>query len=324
MTKKKPEYKVDVDLSDLFGRGDMRNPDRNAMTVSKALEIVEKHMRAAGLRERTISDYRTHVTHFANTTGNPAINELTADHVYEWLASMNVSNSTKSIRLKCLKAFFSRCFDNGWIETKFWRNITIRVDRPVKEGATDREVKTLLSVLDLTDFVQLRDAVAILTMYQCGLRVGTLVKLENKHVDLDEKVLKIGGELLKNHSPIYLPFDDTLAKLFSVLMTQNEKIRRTNGVRNDWVFITRRGTPISAVSSHNNIRKRLSIYAKKYGLKNINPHALRRGFAKNLLNKGADLTLISKALGHSDFAVTARYLHIDKEEVVENLRKFLN
>jgi site-specific recombinase XerD len=60
-----------------------------------------------------------------------------------------------------------------------------------------------------------------------------------------------------------------------------------------------------------------------YGLKNINPHALRRGFAMRLRNKGADILLISKALGHSDLAVTTKYLGMEKEEVSNELRKFL-
>ncbi|AFJ62994.1 integrase/recombinase [Bacillus velezensis YAU B9601-Y2] len=53
---------------------------------------------------------------------------------------MNVSNQTKLTRLKCLKAFLSRCFDNGWIEIKFWKTINIKVDQKVKEGDAEREV----------------------------------------------------------------------------------------------------------------------------------------------------------------------------------------
>ena len=326
MTKKKKAYKVDVDLNDIFRNRptqSQRSTERHTLTVSQALEIIVKQMQAAGLRERTISDYTTYVLDFAKKIGNPDIGALSVEHIYEWLSSMNVSNATKLIRLKCLKAFLGRCFDNGWIEKKFWRSVNVKVDTPVKEGATDREVKLLLSLLDLSDFVQLRDATALLTMYQCGLRVGTIVQLENKHVDLNAKLLRIDGSLIKNHEAIHLPFDDVLARLYAVLMRQNDIVRSENGVKNELLFITRRGGKIATSSSNNNIRKQLHKYAKKYGLKNINPHALRRGFAKNLLRKGADLPLISKALGHSDLAVTTRYLHIDKEEVAENLRKFL-
>lgn len=76
---------------------------------------------------------------------------------------MNVSNQIKLTRLKCLKAFFSRCFENGWIEIKFWKTINIKVDQNVKEGATERDVNILLSLLDLSNFIQLRDATAVLS-----------------------------------------------------------------------------------------------------------------------------------------------------------------
>mgnify|MGYP003580375914 CR=1 FL=1 len=41
------------------------------------------------------------------------------------------------------------------------------------------------------------------------------------------------------------------------------------------------------------------------------------GFAKSLLNKGANIAEISKALGHSNLALTTKYLHLDKEEVAD-------
>lgn len=323
MTKKKESLTVQADLSDIFTVDQTKREHRTGFPIEKALAGIIRQMKAAGLRERTISDYEIYVNDFMEKTGVKVLREITADHVYAWLASMNVSNQTKLTRLKCLKAFFSRCFDNGWFESKFWNSIRIKVDNPVKEGATDREIQILLSMLDLTDFVQLRDAAAILLMYQTGIRVGTLARLENKHVNFESNLLKIDGGIIKNHESIYLPFDDVLARLLNALIRQNDLIRRDNRVKNELLFITSRGMTVLSSPSNNIITKRLNKYAKEFGLKNINPHALRRGFAKNLLNKGANIALISKALGHSGLAVTTRYLHLDKDEVAESLRKFL-
>lgn len=323
MTKKKESLTVQADLSDIFTVDQTKREHRTGFPIEKALAGIIRQMKAAGLRERTISDYEIYVNDFMEKTGVKVLQEINADHVYAWLASMNVSNQTKLTRLKCLKAFFSRCFDNGWFESKFWNSIRIKVDNPVKEGATDREIQILLSMLDLTDFVQLRDAAAILLMYQTGIRVGTLARLENKHVNFESNLLKIDGGIIKNHESIYLPFDDVLARLLNALIRQNDLIRRDNRVKNELLFITSRGMTVLSSPSNNIITKRLNKYAKEFGLKNINPHALRRGFAKNLLNKGANIALISKALGHSGLAVTTRYLHLDKDEVAESLRKFL-
>ncbi|MBN9653885.1 site-specific integrase [Halobacillus sp. GSS1] len=329
MTKRKDSLHVRQDLSDLkFVYPEVERtttqPSRNhELTIIQALKSVLRQMEASGLRQRTLDDYERHITHFAKVIEVSNLSEVTANHIYEWLSSMNVSNQTKLTRLKCLKAFLSRCFDHGWITSNYWRNIRIKVDSPVKEGATDREIGVLLSLLDLTKFVQLRDAVAVLIMYQTGVRVGTLAQLREKHVDFESQTLELDGGILKNHQSIYLPFDGTLKKLLPVLLEQNKLIRKESKTNNDLLFITKNGQKVVTSPTNNNITKRLARYSKDYDLNNISPHALRRGFAKKLLDKGANVALISKALGHSDIAVTTRYLHLDKREVAESLRNYL-
>jgi integrase/recombinase XerD len=329
MSKRKSSLHVQADFSDLSNLFNVHQTPRKTydnasqLTIHKALTSILRQMRASGLRERTMDDYELHVSHFAKVTGIQSLEEINADHIYHWLSAMNVSNQTKLTRLKCLKAFLGRCFNNGWITSNYWRNVRVKVDTPVKAGATDREISIILSLLDLTKFVELRDATAILLMYQTGIRIGTLTHLERKHVSFSEQLLRIDGGLIKNHESIYLPFDNVLKRLLSALIEQNDLVRMDARANNDFLFITKNGGRVASSPTNNNIVKRLSKYSKEYGLKNINPHALRRGFAKNLLGKGANIALISKALGHSDLAVTTRYLHLDKEEVADSLRSFL-
>ncbi|MEH7693232.1 site-specific integrase [Bacillus altitudinis] len=295
----------------------------DTILISNALDVITRQMKVSGNRSRTISDYVLHVEHFQSVTNVKYVGNITANSIYQWLDSMEVSNQTKLTRLKCLKAFLSRCFDNRWIEMKFWKTINIKVDQKVKEGATEHDVNVLLSLLDLSNFVQLRDATAVLVMFKTGIRINTLVQLEERHIDFDNKVLNLEGSVMKNHQQIKLPFDELLKKLLQVLIKQNAVIRRGYGKSNSLLFITKYGDIISTSPTHNNIQKRLNKYASMYGLKNINPHALRRGFAKSLLDKGANVAVISKALGHSDISVTTKYLHFDVDEVANNLRTYL-
>ncbi len=326
MTKKKDIFMVKEDLtelSNLIHKLSSTNSNRDRTTIEKALVTVLRQMEVAGNRKRTISDYRLYVIDFFESEGLTYLDEITTESIYLWLEKMDVSSQTRLIRLKCLKAFLTRCFDNGWFEKKFWKNINIKVDKQVKEGAMEQDIKILLSVLDLREFVQLRDATAVLLMYKTGIRVSTLANLEEKHIDLSDKLLRLNGDILKNRESILLPFDDVLTRTLDVLMNQNKAIRSQYHKDNNYVFITKQGGPIATGPSNNNIQKRLNKYAREYELKNINPHALRRGFAKSLLDKGARLTDISKALGHSDLSVTTQYLYLDKNEVAENLREYL-
>lgn len=322
MSKKRNGLHVSADLNGIFAEENKQPNHRENFTVEKALEIVVSQMEVAGLRPRTISDYETYVTDFSAKTDTKYMKDIDSGVIYEWLASMNVKPQTKLIRLKCLRAFLERCFDNGWFIDRFWRHITIRVDTPVKEGATEEEVFALLRILDLSDFVQLRDAAAVLLMYETGLRLATVTNLQEQHVDLDGRVLRLDGSIMKNRKSLILPFSERLARILHALIEQNRIIRKEKGSRNYLIFITQQGTKIATSQSSNNISKRLNLYKRRYGLEHINPHALRRGFAKDIYNKShGDIALVSKALGHSDFGVTTRYLHLDEEEVADKLRK---
>ncbi|WP_342543308.1 site-specific integrase [Paenisporosarcina sp. FSL H8-0542] len=315
------DINVDFDVKRLI-EGDQKSQQKE-MTIEKALTTITKQMQVSGFRERTIKDYNLHMNHLCKITNVTYLHEISSEMIYLWLDSMKVSNQTKLIRLKCLKAILSKCFDNGWVKQRYWKTINIKVDKNVKKGATSSEIQVLLSLLDLNSFIGLRDAVAIITLYKTGIRINTLGQLEERHIDFENMMLNLDGAILKNHKMLQLPIDNQMAQLFRVLIDQNEKIRRRYSQRNKFVFLSQKGTSLNTKSTNNAISKRLNKYSKEYNLVNINPHAIRRGYAKDLLIKGANLALISKALGHSNLAVTTQYLDLDEEEVLTNLRTFL-
>lgn len=319
MTKKREILSVEEDLSGLKDSIFGLKPE----TIDAALKIIIKQMEVSGNRPRTILDYQLYVTKFQESTGLMYLQDINVGSIYMWLSSMNVSDQTRLTRLKCFKAFLSRCYDNGWLKVNFWKNVKVKVNSKIKEGAKESNINLLLSVLDFSDFVQLRDGTAALLMYKTGIRLNTLTLLENKHIDFTTNMLKLDGAIMKNHEQLLLPFDDVLHRLLTVLIKQNDKIRDEYKKTNKYVFITKGGDTVRNSLTNNNISKMLKKYAKKYEINNISPHDLRRGFAKNLYDKGASIAIISKALGHSNIAVTTQYLHLEKEEIVKDLRKHL-
>lgn len=326
MTKKKEIYIVEEDFQHIHNNIKEEGIDYRypvVITIDKALEVIKRQMIVSNLRPRTISDYELHVTNFSRKMKIKYLDEVNTKSIYAWLESMEVAPQTKLIRLKCLKAFLSKCMDNGWIRERFWKKINIKVDAKVKEAASAKEVRILLSLLDMKNFVQLRDATAVLLIYRSGIRMNSLSQLKENHIDFHQRLLKLDGDITKNHQEIILPFDDTLNDLLRALVNHNKKIRREYGVLNDFIFITKTGTTIMANESNNIIQKNLYRYPKVYGLKNINGHSLRRAFAKNLLKRGANVAIISRALGHANLGITSRYLRLDKEELANALRRFL-
>ena len=135
--------------------------------------------------------------------------------------------------------------------------------------------------------------------------------------------LKLDGQLMKNHKGLILPIDEQMAYLISVLIKQNEMIRNEYKEDNELLFITIKGTATNNSITSNSIQRQLRKYTLKYGIKNINPHALRRGFAKNLYDKSNNILLVSKALGHADLSVTTKYLHADLQGIADELKDYL-
>lgn len=321
MTKRKGIF--DVSINEPMIKLDSKIEKRNDITIKQANKVVLRQLETGGCRERTLYDYDKIVSYFMRDTGIVYLADISNAAIYKWLEGMDVKNSTKLTRLKCFKAFLGRCHDNGWFDNRFWKSVNIRVDTAIKEGATDYDVYLALSFLDMTKFIDLRNATAILLMYRCGLRIGTLARMKESQIDFDTDKLLLSGEVMKNHQGLILPFDKQIRYFFEVLINQNKKIREEYKEDNEYLFITIKGKFTSNSMTSNCIQKGLRKYTLEYGLKNINPHALRRGFAKNLYTKSNDLLLVSKALGHNDLSVTTKYLHTELTDVADKMRKFL-
>lgn len=320
VTKKVKALTVNNDVSGLLKNVES---SKQKIKVEKALSVVNRQMMINGIRERTIKDYNLSFNKFVEFNDITHLEQIDAQSIYDWLDSMNVSPVTKKNRLKFIKAMLTKCFDNGWFDNKFWNNIQIRIDRTVKNGAKENDLNILLSLLDTSSFIGLRDAVAILTLYRTGVRINTLGQIEESHIDFENKTLCLTGDIMKNHKILKLPLDEQLLELYKVLIEQNKQVRKHYKQSNNFLFITVKGESVTGKATTNSIAKQLYKYSMRYNLSNINAHAIRRAYAKNLLGKGASIALISKALGHSSLDTTTQYLDLEVDEVANNLRDYL-
>ena len=297
---------------------------RDCLNLEIALDTVFQQMNVSGNRQRTIESYKYIFEQFISVNQLQYVEDITVDSIYHYLDSLDVKQTTKLIRLKSIKAVLSKFFNNGWIKQKFWNSIQLKIDKEVKKGAKESDIDKLLELIDQTSFVGFRDAVAIKLMYRTGIRIKTLAELRERHIDIENLFLSLDGATLKNHKFLKLPIDDELAAMLKILIKLNDGIRQYYETDNTNIFITQNGLSMNTSKSSNcAISKQLNKYSKRFGLENINAHAIRRAYAKNLHNKGASIAIISKALGHSDLAVTSQYLDLDVEEVASNLREYL-
>ncbi|MDD1505423.1 site-specific integrase [Lysinibacillus sp. CNPSo 3705] len=250
----------------------------NDKEIREALENVFNQMRIAGNRQRTIDSYKYIFNQFVEVCHIEYVEDINIDNLYPYLDILEVKSSTKLIRLK---AVLGKFFNNGWIKDRFWSNIQIKIDKEVKKGAKESDIDKLLQMIDQTTFIGFRDACAVILMYKTGIRIRSLGELRESHIDFEHMCLNLDGSILKNHKFLKLPIDEELIDILRMLIELNKGIRNHFGTDNRNIFITQNGLSMNTSKSSNcAISKQLNKYAKRFGLVNINAHAIRRAYAK--------------------------------------------
>ena len=293
--------------------------------IELAKSIVFKQMQIEGLRTKTLITYKQAFEKFIEFVEVYYVEEIDRVKLLQWLESLNyLDATTKANRYRFICAILGRFYDNKWLTEKFWKGIRLKVNKKTQQNANENELEVLLSLIDTTKWIGFRDVTALLLLYRTGIRIQTLVSLREHHIDYENKELALSGEIMKNGRNLHLPLDDELLDLLNQLIKQNKIVRNRYKVKNDFVFITKSGLTMQSDSTNNNaMSKRINHYAKTLNLKSISPHKIRRLYAKNLLNKGANIAVISRALGHSSLAVTERYIQLSEKEISDTLRGFL-
>lgn len=292
--------------------------------VEMAGAIVFKQMEIEGLREKTLVSYKKALRLFVEHSQVKYVEDINKQNLQEWIHADNNQHATKANRYRFMCAILKRFYSNDWIDTQFWKDIKVKVPRKQQAPAKENELEILISLIDTSTWIGWRDVTMLLVLYRTGLRINSLVEMRERHIDFHNKELALDGEIMKNGKPLRLPLDDQLLEMLEKLIEQNHVIRKRYRERNDFVFLTKMGKSAQSKDHNNNsLSKRIHQLATKYGLKTISPHKIRRLYSQNLLKRGANISVISAALGHSSLTVTEKYLSLNEREVSDELRKYL-
>ena len=167
----------------------------------------------------------------------------------------------------------------------------------------------------------LRDRALVELLYASGLRVGELVSLDWRDLDLQARVLRVVG---KGGKERMVPFGAPAAGALRAWLAAWEDVRAgapaAAGEDEDTmpVFLNARGGRLSDRS----VRRILDRCVEQAALATgVHPHTLRHSFATHLLEAGADLRAIQELLGHSSLSTTQKYTHIEVERLLAVYRE---
>jgi site-specific recombinase XerD len=162
----------------------------------------------------------------------------------------------------------------------------------------------------------LRDRALIVTLYRTGLRISEALGLRLHDVDLERGTLRVRGTKTRTSDRTVGIDRMTAAHLRDWLEVRTAElgIPPTGHV---FCCISRheRGNPMKPAQA----RQKLRTLANKAQIsKRVHPHALRHTFAAELATERVDIRVISQSLGHSNIAITDRYVsHLNPTAVLD-------
>lgn len=155
-----------------------------------------------------------------------------------------------------------------------------------------------------------RDKAIFMLQYCLALRMGEVVYLRLKDVDLSENgSIVVPREGKSGERVVGVPNDIALRHA----LNQWLEARKRWGVESEYFFCTRKGTRIA----EQQLRLKFQTMLKRAKIdKPYSSHCLRHTRATELVREGMTLPVLSKVLGHKNMQTTLIYLHATSVEAV--------
>lgn len=284
--------------------------------------ITEK--KALGAVQETIQTYEYGYKKFCRYFGDRVeyIGDIYGAMFPEWAAAMREEGlKTKSINhyLIILRAFMNWCMEDN--HNYLTEHCKIRLVKTREQDDTTKEkdysaeeVKLLLKKPDKkANFVEWRSWAASCFVIGTGARMGTLVEIRMKDIDLKEGTVHYQHTKNRKDQIVNLP-----PQLIKVLTDYIAMWRTKDTEPEDYLFCNISGEQVSKGA----FRIGYGQFTKSRGVNRTNIHGLRHTFARIWYENGGDVVQLSKVLGHTTLRMSEHYMHVYansvKERFIEN------
>lgn len=296
------------------------------MNWKRAMDDFDRYLRVErGFSVHTRRAYLSDASQLADFV-TPSIEpeQVDAQLVRDWLASLygERSASTLGRRLAGVRTFFRFLQREGHVALDPTAGLPLPktpkgVPRPLsvddcfvlaEEGPSPTTPLSPRQAL-----ARLRNAAIVELLYGTGIRVGELVSLDVRDLDLHKGDVRVMG---KGGKERVVPIPAQARRALERWLGE----RRNPGVLAEPLFVVlRRNKETEARRlADRDVRRMLEKRARDGGLQDrVHPHRLRHSYATHLLDMGADLREIQELLGHVSLSTTQKYTAVS----VEHLRQ---
>jgi integrase/recombinase XerD len=222
----------------------------------------------------------------------------------------NLSKETVYNRLRNIQSFFGYALELGKLKT----NPASSFKFYLPKEQTERIIFTQNQIQELYKNCENEQEKMILNIaYGCGLRVGEMVKLNKKDIDLQENRLIV--ESGKNNKRRIVPITNQIVIELTAYLKSSQLSNKPiflnieNRRMQKWSF----NLILKKLIEKTNLGKQF----KQAELNKIGMHTLRHSIATHLLENGMKLEQVQTFLGHSNLETTQIYTHINQQQINE-------
>ena len=245
------------------------------------------------------------------------LRDVTTQNLVYYLMKRKTDGNAELTLAKDISAL--RAFGEYLVRKNYWtENCALLLDRPkagrhLPKVLSVEQTDELLSSIDTSKPLGVRDDALFELIYSCGLRISEACSLKVSNVHFKERLILVHG---KGDKERLVPFGETAAQKLKKYM---EEVRPelVKGRNISEVFVNYKGEPIS----RKGVWKRFQEMEALSGVK-AKVHTLRHSFATHLLAGGADLRSVQELLGHSDLSTTTIYTHVTDTQLEEAHKKY--
>ena len=215
-----------------------------------------------------------------------------------------------------MNGIFETAIDNDICRKNPCRNATAKSKLKSKEKRTytQPEMDEILSLCD-----QHKYGIYVRILLQLGLRCSELCGLKWEDIDFEKQTVSILRACTDDNGKVIidLPKSDKSIRTLPVPENLITALKKIPGEKKGFIVVSAKGNNITPKSFS---ERRYRTFFKDMGIKKrLNPHELRHTCGTLLYNKTHDIYAVSKFLGHSSVAITAKlYVH-DSPEVLRDV-----
>jgi len=202
-------------------------------------------------------------------------------------------------RINAIKFYFEQVLDR---EKFFWEIPRPKKPQQLPQFFNQDEIAAIINSVK-----NKKHKVMLMQAYSAGLRVSEVVSIKTYEIDSKRMTILISQAKGKK---------DRVASLSPVLLVMlREYALEYKPDKKGYLF---EGQSKRLPYSTRSLQEIMQAAKKKAGI--IRPgsiHSLRHSFATHLIDKGTDVTMIQKILGHNDIKTTLRYLHTSNRDLLK-------